>query len=43
MKGKRIVAVHGIRNKGQSIATRDMEVATERMKDWKKRYEQNEF
>lgn len=34
MKGRRIVAVHGIRNKAQAIATRDRTVALERMKDW---------
>src|SRR5580765_6210666 len=26
-KGRRIIAVHGIRNKGQAIATRDLEIA----------------
>lgn len=33
-KGRRIVAAHGIRNKGQGIASRDLAVARERMKDW---------
>lgn len=37
MKGRRIVAVHGIRNKGQSIAARDLETARTRMADWLKR------
>ncbi len=34
MKGRRIIAVHGIRNKGQSLPTRDLETARARMKDW---------
>ena len=34
MKGRRIVAVHGIRNKGQAIPARDLETADVRMKDW---------
>lgn len=33
-KGKRIIAVHGIRNKGQAIASRDLKTAGERMQDW---------
>ena len=37
MKGRRIVAVHGIRNKGHSIPTRDIETAQARMRDWQKR------
>ncbi len=37
MKGCRIVAVHGIRNKGQSIPLRDLSGARERMMDWIKR------
>jgi phage-related protein len=37
MKGKRIVAVHGIRNKGQAIALRDLKTAEERMRDWQRR------
>src|SRR5712692_10062279 len=39
MKGRRIVAVHGIRNKGQAIAPRDLDTARERMRDWKGRHE----
>jgi phage-related protein len=35
--GRRIIAVHGIRNKGQAIARRDLETAHIRMNDWKKR------
>ena len=36
-KSRRIVAVHGIRNKGQAIAARDIHTARERMRDWRKR------
>ena len=39
VKGRRIVAVHGIRNKGQSISARDIDTARERMRDWRKRAE----
>jgi phage-related protein len=39
VKNRRIVAVHGIRNKGQAISARDIETATERMRDWQKRLE----
>jgi len=38
MKGRRIVAVHGIRNKGQAIPARDLDTARERMRDWQKRH-----
>jgi phage-related protein len=34
MKGRHIVAVHGIRNKGQAIPGRDLDTARERMRDW---------
>ena len=34
MKGRRIIAVHGIRNKGQAIPARALETARERMRDW---------
>ncbi|MSP95674.1 MAG: type II toxin-antitoxin system RelE/ParE family toxin [Betaproteobacteria bacterium] len=37
MQGRRIIAVHGIRNKGQSIPERDLRTARERMRDWQKR------
>ena len=37
MKGRRIIAVHGIRNKGQAIPARDLDIARERMRDWKER------
>lgn len=37
MKGQRIIAVHGVRNKGQAIPPRDIDTARERMRDWQKR------
>ncbi len=37
MKGRRIVAVHGIRNKGQAIQARDIDTARARTRDWKER------
>lgn len=33
-KSRRIVALHGIRNKGQAIASRDLATARARMRDW---------
>jgi phage-related protein len=39
MKGRRIVAVHDIRNKGQAIPVRDLETARERMREWQERNE----
>jgi phage-related protein len=39
MKGRRIIAVHGIRNKGQAIPARDLNTAHERMCNWKERNE----
>jgi phage-related protein len=39
VKHRRIVAVHGIRNKGQTIPARDRETARERMFDWRERAE----
>ena len=39
VKGRRIVAVHGIRNKGQAIPARDIDTARERVHDWRKRAE----
>ncbi len=35
--GRRIVAVHGIRNKGQDIALHERRTALERMRDWRER------
>ena len=40
MKNRRIIAVHGVRNKGQAIPPRDLNTARERMRDWRKRREQ---
>jgi phage-related protein len=40
VRNRRIVAVHGIRNKGQAIPARDLEIARERMHDWQKRERQ---
>jgi phage-related protein len=37
MKNRRIVAVHGIRNKGRVIPVRDVHTARERMYDWQAR------
>lgn len=37
MKGQRIIAVHGIRNKGQAITRQDLAAAAERMGDWLQR------
>ena len=39
MQGRRIVAVHGIRNKGQAIPARDLDTARGRMRDWQERSE----
>ena len=39
LKDRRIVAVHAIRNKGQSIPDRDRETALTRMREWRKREE----
>jgi phage-related protein len=40
VKGRRIIAVHGIRNKGQAIPPRDLETARKRMTDWHARFDQ---
>jgi len=37
VKDCRIILVHGIRNKGQAIPTRDLHCARERMLDWQKK------
>lgn len=39
MRGRRIILVHGIRNKGQSVPSKDLDTARERMRDWKQRNE----
>ena len=33
-KDRRIIALHAIRNKGQAIPARDLDIARERMRDW---------
>jgi phage-related protein len=38
VKGRRIVAVHGIRNKGKAIPVRDLDTSRERMSDWQRRH-----
>jgi phage-related protein len=35
MRHRRIVAVHGIRNKGRAIPLRDVDTARDRMRDWR--------
>jgi phage-related protein len=37
MKNRRIIAVHGIRNKGQAIPARELDTARERIRDWRER------
>lgn len=37
-KGRRIIAVHGVRHKGQAIAVSDLDTARERMRDWQERF-----
>lgn len=37
VKNRRIVAAHGIRNKGQAIPARDIQTAMDRVHDWRKR------
>ena len=39
VKGRRIIAVHGIRNKGQAIPARALDTAQDRMRDWQERFE----
>jgi len=39
VKDRRIIAVHGLRNKGQAIPARDLDTARERMRDWQERFE----
>ncbi len=38
VKGRRIIAVHGIRNKGQALPARELEIARTRMRDWQERF-----
>ena len=37
VKGRRIIAVHAIRNKGQAIAAQELQTARERIAAWQKR------
>jgi phage-related protein len=37
-RGRRIIAVHGIRNKGRAIPAHDLDTARERMRDWRERF-----
>jgi len=37
VQGRRIIAVHAIRNKGQAIPDRDRAAALARMRDWRER------
>jgi len=37
MKGKRIIALHGIRSKAIKIASKDRKVALDRKRDWLER------
>jgi phage-related protein len=37
VRNRRIIAVHGIRHKGQAIPARDMATARDRMRDWLER------
>ena len=39
VKGQRIIAVHGIRNKGRAIPRHDLAKAADRMNDWLRRME----
>jgi phage-related protein len=39
VKGRRIIAVHGIRNKGRALPERDLDTARQRMRDWHGRNE----
>jgi phage-related protein len=40
MKGRRIIVVHGVRNKGQTLAAADLKTAIDRMADWLRRVKQ---
>jgi phage-related protein len=39
VKGRRLIAVHGIRNKARAIPARDLATARERMHDWQERFD----
>jgi phage-related protein len=38
-RNRRIVAVHAVRNKGQTLPARDIRIALDRMRDWQRRPE----
>lgn len=38
VRGRRMVAVHGIRNKGMQIPARDLEISLRRKNDWQRRH-----
>lgn len=38
VKGRRIITVHGIRNKGQANPARDLDIARRRVRDWQERF-----
>ena len=38
VRDRRIIAVHGVRNKGQAIPGRDLDTARKRMRDWQERF-----
>jgi phage-related protein len=38
MRDRRIIAVHGLRNKSQAIPARDLGIAEDRMQDWLGRF-----
>ena len=38
VKDRRIIAVHGLRNKSQAIPARDLGIAEDRMQDWLGRF-----
>ena len=37
VRSRRIIAIHGIRNKGQAIAAHDLDTAEKRRRDWQER------
>ena len=39
MRNRRIILLHGVRNKGWAIPSRDLANARERMRDWRRRAE----
>lgn len=39
VRNRRIIAVHGIRNKGQALPSHDLDTARNRMRDWRQRFE----